>query len=372
MKDNQNFVESQLLHAYLDGELDGVHEEVLFNSLANDAALRGEMQDHLAIRKAIQHDTHAFSPPAAATAAVFSSLGFSIPATLEYGAGMSRLWFSAGSALLAVLSTMLLTLMFSRPGDQMQDVSQAPASQPLVEQTQAVPEPASTAGSAIASEKASSGMEQKTGTPFSPVTVAHSEDYSTGIPVQSLSHPDASMRVRNVGSIPYPQIRFPSAPEGITVYARNNTMWTDPSPQISSDGDAAFRNMSVGLLYALSEYHALGIEAGREAFPQSFYGTLRGADVRYEQYPAVYWATAVYQFTPGKVFPYVYPYFQLQAGSAFNLGVLGRSSLGLAIKPFDGIAMFVGAEGSVLMYKFQDRWFDTKKLGLTYGLRYEF
>jgi hypothetical protein len=68
----------------------------------------------------------------------------------------------------------------------------------------------------------------------------------------------------------------------------------------------------------------------------------------------------------------MHPYAQIQAGAAFNLGPLARAGVGVAVKPFEKISLLIGAEGSILAYKFQNKWFDTKKLGLTYGLSYEF
>jgi hypothetical protein len=130
--------------------------------------------------------------------------------------------------------------------------------------------------------------------------------------------------------------------------------------------------MNLGVMYAIGDNHAIGIEGGREPFSQHFFGYENGVRVRYEQNPLAYWATAVYQFTGAPLLPHVHPFAQLQAGGVIDLGPLARATLGLKFKPFDRIAVIVGAEGSVLMYRFQNNWFNTNKLGMTYGVSYEF
>jgi hypothetical protein len=94
--------------------------------------------------------------------------------------------------------------------------------------------------------------------------------------------------------------------------------------------------------------------------------------VRYEQNPLAYWATAVYQFNGDALLPHVHPFVQFQVGGAFQLGGLARATAGIKFKPFERIAIVMGAEGSMLLYRFQGSWFQTDKLGLTYGLAYEF
>lgn len=75
-----NHSTSDLLHAFLDGELEQSHEQPLFNELASSGELRNEMRELLAMRSAVQQDIEAFTPPLAATSNIFSTLGFTLPA----------------------------------------------------------------------------------------------------------------------------------------------------------------------------------------------------------------------------------------------------------------------------------------------------
>ena len=67
---------SELLHDFLDGALDGGQQETLFLALAQDAELRSEMQHLLRLKRAVQSDTEAFTPPPEAKEAIFAQLGF--------------------------------------------------------------------------------------------------------------------------------------------------------------------------------------------------------------------------------------------------------------------------------------------------------
>jgi hypothetical protein len=84
---------SELLHSYLDGELEQELELTLFSHLNSSPELRNEMRDMLALKNAVRSDKVAFTPPLAATAAVFGTLGMSVPATMSAVGGAS--WLSA-------------------------------------------------------------------------------------------------------------------------------------------------------------------------------------------------------------------------------------------------------------------------------------
>lgn len=382
MSTHQDYTDARMLHAFLDGELDGAHEEVLFSKLASSVELRAEMQDQLTIRTAIQHDTDAFNPPASATAALFGALGFSIPSNAAAGAGFSvaqRWWITGASILTAAVAILLLYTQypFSSSDKVMTErVVSMPSTALTIEETPAladIPIPASTRQNDVLPRNAY---------PTAPVEITNSmRDVnlaSLGFhPVAALSSSSSDQaetaaepaRIREQHVYFYDLV---PTPDGVTLHARNVALQSDPSPRALSQSEPWFRNVNLGLMYALSEHHSIGIEAGQEAFPQHFSGVEDGVHVRYEQNPLAYWATAVYQYNGDALLPHVHPFAQLQVGGAFSLGGLGRASLGLKFKPFDRIAIVVGAEGSMLMYRFQDSWFRTNKLGMTYGIAYEF
>jgi hypothetical protein len=376
MTEHTDFIESRMLHAYLDGELNGAHEEALFRMLSEDSALRSEMQDHLAIRKAIQHDTQAYSPPPAATAAVFGALGFSVPSIAHAASGAGRIWFASGSAFLAVTTALLLSLLFTTEDAAL--LSAEPLERPPIElRIEALPAmpdlPVGSVSRAAALPAAAIIPEQE-----SPIEEALPAVIDEA-PERMLLQPPAEfatterpdLRGIRAPFIPYVSLlRIPK--DGAMLYVRNASLQSMPDRAVASATDFPLSDVNVGVLLPLGKHHALGVEFGRETFPQEFSTMVRGASVRYEQTPTAYCATAVYQLTAGDIFPWLTPYAQFQAGLAYRIGPLGRVHAGLAIKPIERISLLVGAEGSILGYKFQNTWFDTRKFGLTYGIRYDF
>ena len=65
-------------------------------------------------------------------------------------------------------------------------------------------------------------------------------------------------------------------------------------------------------------------------------------------------------------------FLQTNAGGALELGGLGRGIVGVQYDLAPGLLIQVGAEGSMLIYEFQDTWFTTSKYGLNYGFALQF
>lgn len=394
MNEHQDYMDARMLHAFLDGELDGAHEEVLFGKLASSSDLRAEMQDQLAIRTAIQHDTDAFNPPAAATAAVFGALGFSIPSSAAAAAGLSavqRRWITGATIVTAMVAVLLLYTQFPfaafEKGTVTERVVSTPSTVLTIEETPALTDIPITAP-----------FKRYSAAPpaAAPTATVENAAVMRDVDLASLGfHPVASLSSEGLATLEPARIRegqvyfydLLPTPDGVTLYARNVALQSDPAPEVQSQRESWFRNVNLGVMYSLSEHHSIGLEAGQEAFPQTFTGLTEtgtrtssqlltgiegGMPVRIEQNPLAYWATAVYQFNGDALLPHVHPFLQLQVGGAFRLGGLGRASAGLKFKPVERIAIVVGIEGSMLMYRFQDNWFQTNKLGMTYGLAYEF
>jgi hypothetical protein len=382
MSKHQDYMDSRMLHAFMDGELGDTHEHVLFEKLSHSPGLRAEMHDHLAIRKAIQHDNEAYTPPSTATAAIFTTLGFSIPSAAAAapaaaaGAGVltRNLFFGVASSLIALLTALVLYLLFPlsvqdavRPVERV--VSVPPATIVLEEIPALADLPVATAVTTHNNDDA---------TPVAPIPVQASPPPAAAqrnvltAPERDITPHRLAGRTFAGGEGRYPdrvnatQVRFFDilpTPDGLTLYARNIALQSDPAPTMLSQHESWFHNVNLGLLYALDKHQAIGIEAGREAFSQHFSGMEDGLPVFYEQNPLVYWATAVYQLTGDAMLPHVHPFLQVQAGGAFHLGPLGRAMAGFKLKPYDRLAVIVGMEGNILMYRFQNNWFSTKKTG---------
>lgn len=70
---------TRMIHDYLDGELNSMHQDILFAELATNQDLRFDFNQQVKLQVIAQSDMAMISPPIEATNVIFSSLGFSIP-----------------------------------------------------------------------------------------------------------------------------------------------------------------------------------------------------------------------------------------------------------------------------------------------------
>ena len=83
---------SKLIHEFADGTLESGNEEELFRLLASNEDYRGELKQQIAMKNAIKIDAKAYTPSAASTLKIFSSIGFtpSTPAPTSGIAGSAQ------------------------------------------------------------------------------------------------------------------------------------------------------------------------------------------------------------------------------------------------------------------------------------------
>jgi hypothetical protein len=138
---------------------------------------------------------------------------------------------------------------------------------------------------------------------------------------------------------------------------------------VPSQSNPWFNNMAVGASYNLKKNHEIGAEVGQEAFPQKFERKLYGDDLTYYQNPILFWYGVTYKYSLKQIFvPNVfYPYFQVMGGFT-KVGPLGRAQIGLSYSPDKRVTFNLGLEGTALWYNVQKAVYDTKKIGLTYGI----
>lgn len=106
---------SELLNDFMENSLPSSHEDALFHALAGDEELRFEMKSLMRMREAIREDDEGAVIPISSTNAIFSRLGYSVPAAVGVGGAAvansgifssARIW---GTHLLAVTIGALLT-----------------------------------------------------------------------------------------------------------------------------------------------------------------------------------------------------------------------------------------------------------------------
>ncbi|MGE5480405.1 MAG: anti-sigma factor family protein [Chloroflexota bacterium] len=88
----------ELIHRFLDGDLDAAQEAEFFGELSASDELRQELKEQMAMKSAIRRDYKAFTPAAASTVAIFSKLGFAGGAAAAGAAAGTALETAAGSS----------------------------------------------------------------------------------------------------------------------------------------------------------------------------------------------------------------------------------------------------------------------------------
>ncbi|RPI69427.1 MAG: hypothetical protein EHM43_01840 [Ignavibacteriae bacterium] len=167
----------------------------------------------------------------------------------------------------------------------------------------------------------------------------------------------ASMMMRTYPSLMVQVRGFQLAPT-VSTAANEETDW--------------YSNLGFAALYQLNARHSVGLEVGNESYPMVFEGDRNGQLVRYEQYPTTAWAGLTYRYTGVNLGSTSFaPYGQFMIGGS-KFGPVGRMSGGMQYSPVGPLSFLFGIETSALAYSFQDAWYLSPKIGLTYGLAVRF
>lgn len=388
----------------LDGDLEAMHESTLFGELAVNADLRSEFKQQLAIRSALQNDRVALIPPVALTSSVFSGLGFAGPlagaAAGAVGGSILSTWLpKVGIPLLAAATATAITW-----GVMQSDTPQQPAMQPQTQAPvgmQAAPQqPAVKAGETIIVEKPCTHDAQLAvlrrdnaalraeldRTPSQPAVdqpLAEQNTERTEMPAVAMQPAQrvtltnamtlsqtsdqrviqqTALQPISMRSMMFPafivQMRGMSASSLVDVNAPAQSTW--------------YENVGLGLLYQLSDNHAVGLEMGSEIFPMSFQGNVNGQVIQYQQQPQSMWAGAAYRYTLSQLGSSGFaPFGQVLLGGT-SFGPLGRITAGFQYSPTGPLSFMLGVEGTAMAYQFNSAWFSSSKLGLTYGVAVRF
>lgn len=388
------------INELLDGELEAVHESTLFGELAVNADLRSEFKQQLAIRSAVQNDRIALVPPVALTSSVFSGLGFAGPlagaAAGAVGGSVLSTWLpKIGAPLLAAAAATGITWGIMRSDAPQQQAMQPQTQVPVV--TQAAPQqPAVKAGETIILEKPCTHeaqlialrrdnaalraelnrtaaqqsveqpvAEQNTERTEMPAVAMQPAQRVTLTNAMTLSHASDQRMIQQTALQPISMrsTMFPS----FLVQMRG--MSTSSLVDVNAPAQSTwYENVGLGLLYQLSDNHAVGLEMGSEIFPMSFQGNVNGQVIQYQQQPQSMWAGAAYRYTLSQLGSSGFaPFGQVLLGGT-SFGPLGRFTAGFQYSPVGPISFMLGVEGTAMAYQFNSAWFTSSKLGLTYGV----
>ncbi len=397
-----NSNQSEMLHAYLDGEATSTEEHVLFSALAENEDLRNEMRDLLAIRNAVHGDKEAFAPPLAATAAIFAGLGFSNPASASAvgtvsaqtvstsgstafsqpsAPGATQSLFSASAqswikpligALISSALTASFVTMLLQPAGLPTLTGNAISGPAPIQLIQEVPESPMLGDLWVEPEH-----KQVTEAEELPVAVVTETDNTTEAPksASSMFEPEIRqpviVRPEGIGDL---MVTPQEIQDALRAYFGEETkrdpnfilqLSTSPISQSyysvgpSGSNNDAMQRLRTGLFYIVGEHHAFGIEGGYDALSlqweernQDSISTMAGSDKGA-------WLSAAYRFQTGDFTPVeglkLFGQFGVGgvvsgSGTAFG-GFFGRSVVGIQYELFSGIFAQIGLEGTMHIYK---------------------
>lgn len=133
-------------------------------------------------------------------------------------------------------------------------------------------------------------------------------------------------------------------------------------------GGPWFNNMSLSLLYRISDELGLGLEGGQEDFPH--YDLTNGGEV---YHPRIVWGGVALDYTPAAAIlvDALRPSMHALVGIT-PLGPVGKGSLGLAFTPERRITLTAGAEATAFLYSRQGMLFSARNAGITLGMAVHF
>lgn len=420
---------SDYIQQLLDGELDSIHESPFFGELAVNADLRSEFKQQLALRSAVHDDRAILIPPASLTNSLFSGLGFAAPlagaAAGAAGGGLLLQWLSRfGLPILASLGaagiaiTAHQTVNNSQPAQastvqqtntQTALVQEVPPSlgTPPAQTTSAIPGIRSNRESLDADRNAflmnenskllaeidRLNEELRAATIAQTQSVAPIAESATTPPTEEPATQETASFNTPVLATPITltntyQVALTEQHEAYSVAQLNTygVLHVYPSFMLQIRGYAPtaltnatapaqshwYHNLGVALQYELNNQHTVGVEFGSETFPQVFEGTRSGQIIRYDQQPSAMWAGLMYRYTMDPISKTSFsPFVQGFAGGS-TYGPLGRAIVGIHYEPVGALSFIFGLEGTAMAYQFQDQWYTSNKIGLTYGMAVRF
>lgn len=406
---------TKLIDLYFEGELNSVERELLFKELAQNTELQEYFENQIQFYQLFQKDLQTITIPAEVTNSIYSALNFNIP-NAKYVATPSALSkFIVGlrtlstrflpyvvSSIVGGLVTFLLLWMFLPLNNKIEynNGTINLATEQGIPVGNAAEVPKIVAGVEVANEKVQieevvlqtlekwfANYLQNLGT-FAHQTeeTLDGRKINTITPAPVLPSSERATFMRTEASILTRQKIFapnqtnlvvapqttkvlPALLRNITVGFRGYTQRSEPEVSVNLSERGLLTNSAISIGYNLGETSNIGFEFGQEKFAQKFTLSRYGEVTYYKQNPLLWWYGVYYQQSIGSLFRWenLKPMARVFLGGT-AVGLLARGSLGLQYAPDSRVNLFLGWEGSILGYKVQDKIYQTKKSGITYGV----
>ncbi len=392
---------TKTIHDFLDGSLEATGEEEFFLLLSNNEELRSELKQQLAMKDAIKSDTKAFSPSAASTMAIFSTLGFSSPIAAEaaapaFGTKVGNFFsqYKQGfvGGIMSAVATIAIVFWFFNPMENIADKSL-----PVKGESYAGMQPANKAlqlslpkvvSKSIGNSKPNVVVKyvylpkEEANTSSQPII---SESRSNASDVAELSYsahlakqqqPTLSVENNSDGTQQDAifndlMIHSVELNSGFSLEVRGSQDWLMNGSNITPATFPKFNNMGLTAMYSLSENFQAGIDIRQENFFQDFtgYDEINHKIYNIQQQPNFTSAGIALRYTWNDD-GWIPVINQITLGGT-NAGIIGRFMLGTKYSPYHNISFMLGIEYSILRYFHQDEYFASPKVGLNYGVTFK-
>ncbi len=155
------------------------------------------------------------------------------------------------------------------------------------------------------------------------------------------------------------------------IEAKNSFAWHSNQSKVDANKLSPFNNFNIAVYYELSDNVRLGAEVKQETFLPEYTGIeSNGYEFRYAQLPNFTTFSIVSRMLPFN-FAGFKPFAQI--GFGFNRGgYTAKPEFGLEYKLSKNIALITAFEYTHFWFFHGSNWFNTKKIGVSYGLSYKF
>ncbi|ROL60452.1 hypothetical protein D9V86_09340 [Bacteroidetes/Chlorobi group bacterium ChocPot_Mid] len=405
----------ELIHDFVDGTLDSNLENNLFVELASNQQLRSELKQFIEFERTARFDTAAYAPKAETTAGVFSKLGIPLPVAATAvvapttGGLMTILSKYSQGLIGAVIATLITAgvMYFAMDGIGNSSVgSKKTAITTMKKQVSGENSTSQASNIPIirAGEEKEPRVIEKVIVRYvdKPVYVEKEKDESLQslkeeVSVKSES-PLSSIRDLGLASTEraisefnperlFNDTRFATfrqtgfgkdtySPElgiydfldklGIGFEVTGTDYWMFPKESVPKSENPILENKKIALVMNLSE----NWQAGAELRQEFFYHQYQDVNYLYKQYNNYQTGSAFLRWVPIN-YDFASFFGQLTYGGNIG-GQVGRAMIGTILKPSPDYSFIIGLEGSGMLYHHNNEVLLAKKLGLHYGLLFNF
>ena len=420
MKDLNSYKE--LIYLMIDGEAGEVERETLFSAMHDSPALQSEFQNALNINNAAKSYAASADVPPALTEKLFSRAGMAYTApvnagAVSAGAATSGFWSNAktfasgkyGFGLAGLIIGGILMILLTDNSGNTSDAN-IPVEQSKNISAQSTPNSGNkNALPTVSSEDKSvenndnftqaknpeltysnNRINEQTGTqdiapemqttqernaekyitnPVYPVdnnTIVYNKKYPGVINRAAVLHSGFDAR-----DIPEYGMRPTRERKGFGIEVNSSFYWNLSKETVSPEEIAKLHNMNLFLYYELNE----NISVGAGIRQETFFAKYRTSDELnrnfiYEQQPNLTNFEIGMRYHPLSL-GNLHPFLNLNAGGG-EFGYTYRAGAGCEYRFYDDLSFLLQLEYAGLRYNHLSTWYNSKKIGFNYGIKYNF